>query len=88
MYLKNSIKSILLTLTFVSFFTAFGQNKSFKITLDAGHGGKDWGATYNGHVEKNISLAVVLKVAKILENKRKYFLLKGNTRGKKLWYDQ
>ena len=68
MYLKNSIKSILLTLTFVSFFTAFGQNKSFKITLDAGHGGKDWGATYNGHVEKNISLAVVLKVGKILEN--------------------
>ncbi len=68
MYLKNSIKSILLTLTFVSFFTAFGQNKNFKITLDAGHGGKDWGATYNGHVEKNISLAVVLKVGKILEN--------------------
>ena len=68
MYLKNSIKSILLTLTFVSFFTAFGQNKSFKITLDAGHGGKDWGATYNGHVEKNISLAVMLKVGKILEN--------------------
>ena len=68
MYLKNSIKSILLALTFVSFFTAFGQNKNFKITLDAGHGGKDWGATYNGHVEKNISLAVVLKVGKILEN--------------------
>ncbi len=68
MYLKNSIKSILLTLTFVSFFTAFGQNKNFKITLDAGHGGKDWGATYNGHVEKNVSLAVMLKVGEILEN--------------------
>lgn len=68
MYLKNSIKSILLTLLFVSFFTAFGQNKSFKITLDAGHGGKDWGATYNGHVEKNVSLAVMLKVGEILEN--------------------
>jgi N-acetylmuramoyl-L-alanine amidase len=35
--------------------------------LDAGHGGHDFGAVYNGHVEKNIALAVVLKVGKLLE---------------------
>ncbi len=39
----------------------------FKVTLDAGHGGKDFGANYNGRVEKEIALAVVLKVGKILE---------------------
>jgi N-acetylmuramoyl-L-alanine amidase len=38
------------------------------VALDAGHGAKDFGAVYNGHIEKNISLAVALKVGKILEN--------------------
>ncbi|MFY8214699.1 MAG: N-acetylmuramoyl-L-alanine amidase family protein [Flavobacterium sp.] len=45
---------------------AFAQNK-FKVTLDAGHGDHDYGAVYNGHIEKNITLAIVLKVGKILE---------------------
>lgn len=44
----------------------FGQSK-FKVTLDAGHGGKDFGANYHGHVEKNIALAVALKLGQILE---------------------
>ena len=38
------------------------------MALDAGHGAKDFGAVYNGHIEKNISLAVALKVGKILES--------------------
>jgi len=46
---------------------SFGQTKNFKVTLDAGHGAHDFGAVYNGHVEKNIALAVVLKVGKLLE---------------------
>lgn len=45
---------------------AFAQNK-FKVTLDAGHGDHDYGAVYNGHIEKNITLAIVLKVGKLLE---------------------
>lgn len=45
----------------------WGQSNKFKVVLDAGHGGKDFGAVYNGHVEKNIALAVVLKAGKILE---------------------
>ncbi len=49
-------------------FIGIAQNKSFKVTLDAGHGGKDFGAVYSGHVEKNIALAVTLKVGKILES--------------------
>ena len=50
-------------------FFNFAQTPKFKVTLDAGHGGKDFGANYHGHVEKNIALAVVLKVGKFLESK-------------------
>lgn len=51
--------------------TAFSQSDVFKVTLDAGHGAHDFGAAYNGHVEKNINLAIVLKVGKILEQNPK-----------------
>ncbi|NMH29037.1 N-acetylmuramoyl-L-alanine amidase [Flavobacterium sp. SE-s28] len=50
------------------FNASVGQSNIFKVTLDAGHGGKDTGANYNGHVEKEISLAVVREVGRILEN--------------------
>ncbi len=45
---------------------AFSQTK-FKVTLDAGHGDHDFGAVYNGHIEKNINLGITLKVGRILE---------------------
>lgn len=50
-------------------FTVFtwSQNKKFKVVLDAGHGGKDYGATYHGNIEKNIALKTVLKIGAILE---------------------
>jgi N-acetylmuramoyl-L-alanine amidase len=68
MNFSHRIKPLLLILMC---FTAFGvsaqKGAKFKVTLDAGHGGKDFGAVYNGHVEKNIALAVALKVGKILE---------------------
>lgn len=43
------------------------QNKKFKVVLDAGHGGKDNGASYNSFIEKNIALSTTLKLGKILE---------------------
>lgn len=46
---------------------AFPQDEKFVVALDAGHGDHDFGAVYHGHIEKNIALAVVLKVGKILE---------------------
>lgn len=52
-------------------FTAYGQSNIFKVTLDAGHGDHDFGAVYNGRVEKNINLAIVLKVGKLLEQNPK-----------------
>lgn len=63
---KNSLAiQLLVVLTFCSSVSA--QTDKFVVTLDAGHGDHDFGATYHGHVEKNIALAVVLKVGKILE---------------------
>lgn len=48
--------------------SVFSQSdQKFRVTLDAGHGDHDFGAVYHGHIEKNIALAVVLKVGKILE---------------------
>ncbi len=47
------------------------QNSKFTVTLDAGHGAHDYGAVYSGRIEKNIALAVVLKVGAILEKTRK-----------------
>lgn len=38
------------------------------IILDAGHGGADLGATYNGRYEKDDNLALTLKVGDILQN--------------------
>ena len=45
----------------------WAQNKKFKVVLDAGHGGKDYGATYHGNIEKNIALKTALKVGDILK---------------------
>lgn len=55
--------------TFIAFCTAtFGQdNSKFKVVLDPGHGGKDYGAIYHDYIEKNIALNVALKVGKLLE---------------------
>jgi N-acetylmuramoyl-L-alanine amidase len=51
--------------------STFGQSNLFRVTLDAGHGDHDFGAVYSGRVEKNINLALVLKVGKILEQNPK-----------------
>ena len=71
MYLINKTKlRVAFLFTIISFFT-YGQSNVFRVTLDAGHGDHDYGATYNGHVEKNINLALVLKVGKLLEQNPK-----------------
>jgi N-acetylmuramoyl-L-alanine amidase len=71
MYIINKFKlQIAFFLTIVSF-VSYGQSDLFKVTLDAGHGAHDFGATYSGHVEKNINLAITLKVGKLLEQNPK-----------------
>jgi len=64
----RNIKYLLLLTTVAVTFSSYSQSGTkFKVALDAGHGAHDFGATYHGHIEKNIALAVVLKVGKILE---------------------
>ena len=45
----------------------YAQSSKFKVVLDAGHGGNDFGATYHGMAEKTIALSITLKVGKKLE---------------------
>lgn len=66
----RELRKTFITLSFMILFvcsSAFGQSNIFRVTLDAGHGDHDFGAVYSGRVEKNINLALVLKVGKILE---------------------
>ena len=62
-YIKSFFSVVFLFFISIS----YAQNTKFKVVLDAGHGGKDYGATYHGNVEKNIALKTVLKVGEILE---------------------
>jgi N-acetylmuramoyl-L-alanine amidase len=64
---QNKIKACFFLLFCAISLSSYSQSSTFKVAIDAGHGGKDFGAVYNGHIEKNISLAVALKVGKILE---------------------
>lgn len=60
---------------FLSFFSqpvhAKSTDDEFVVVLDAGHGGKDFGASENGAYEKDINLAVVRKVGELLTKKMK-----------------
>ena len=62
------MKRITLMATAILLFLSYSAySQKFKVTLDAGHGGHDYGAVHHGHIEKNIALAVTLKVGRILE---------------------
>ncbi len=71
MFVINKTKVVLSFILLFFAFTNYSQSGNFKVTLDAGHGAHDFGASYNGHVEKNINLAVALKVGKLLEQNPK-----------------
>ena len=55
----------------VAFCAMAASPKDFTVVLDAGHGGKDIGATDNGAREKDINLAVALKVGELVKKKLK-----------------
>ena len=65
--LKFNFKVLIITVLFLSFSNLMAQSKSkFKVVLDAGHGGKDYGNVHHGYIEKKIALAVTLKVGEYL----------------------
>lgn len=67
--MTGDMKLKLVFFTFIAFCNvSLAQNSTkFKVVLDPGHGGKDYGAIYHDFIEKNIALNVALKVGKILE---------------------
>jgi N-acetylmuramoyl-L-alanine amidase len=68
MYFLNKFKFIFFAVLLLSTANLFSQtNTKFKVVLDPGHGGKDFGANYYGFIEKNIALKVALKVGRNLE---------------------
>lgn len=67
-------KQILTALLFIcfSFNPVFGQkNNDFVIVIDPGHGGKDIGARGVGQNEKDITLDVSLRLARLIEKNHK-----------------
>jgi len=67
MRLLNKYKCLILFTLSAFSISGYAQSSKFKVVLDAGHGGKDIGATHHGFAEKEIALSVTLKVGKILE---------------------
>lgn len=68
MGISSFSKALLFLCILSGFHQVLAQSSTFRVTLDAGHGGKDSGASYSGHVEKDIALSVVKKVGRILED--------------------
>ena len=67
MNLRSKIRLIFTFFLTIISFCSYSQGNKFVVTLDAGHGDHDFGAHYHGRAEKNITLAIVLKIGKILE---------------------
>lgn len=63
------IAVLLLALLFPFGLAAKDSGKDFTVVIDAGHGGKDFGACDNGAKEKDINLGVALKLEKLLKKK-------------------
>ena len=66
---RYCIKTIFLFFLLCSSFGVSGDN--FTLVLDAGHGGKDFGASGNKAYEKDVNLAVVREVGRLVENNLK-----------------
>ncbi len=68
MVVNNAMKYLILSLVFMGTSLTFAQqNSTFKVVLDAGHGGKDPGTMRGSIREKDIVLDVVLRLGKLLE---------------------
>lgn len=75
--MKTSLKYILIFIAFSILAATFSvkgaepRKEPFTIVIDAGHGGKDIGAADNGAREKDINLAVALRLESMIKKKLK-----------------
>ncbi|MFT4071550.1 MAG: N-acetylmuramoyl-L-alanine amidase [Dysgonamonadaceae bacterium] len=63
------VRFFLLTTVLLSAFSvvAWAAPKRFTVVIDAGHGGKDFGACRGDYIEKKINLGVALKLGNLIE---------------------
>ena len=65
----NKILSLLILLFIAN--VTYAIDSRFVVVIDAGHGGKDTGATRGGYKEKDINLGVVLALGQLIERNHK-----------------
>ncbi|CAL2078429.1 conserved hypothetical protein [Tenacibaculum dicentrarchi] len=66
-HLKNNFLFLIFIFCFFGFSKTVYAQKKYTIVLDAGHGGKDAGASRGAYIEKKIALKLVLKIGAILK---------------------
>ena len=72
-------KRIVFVAIAMHFLSGYSQGQKFKVVLDAGHGGKDYGAVYHGNIEKNIALKTTLNFWPWLYPDKKCIAMATNT---------
>lgn len=65
----NKVLSLLILLFIAN--VTYAIDSRFVVVIDAGHGGKDTGATRGGYKEKDINLGVVLALGQLIERNHK-----------------
>lgn len=68
-YIRTLLLALIVTLTSCAAWAA-AKDKDFVVVIDAGHGGKDAGATEGRYVEKDINLQVALRIQEKLKKKK------------------
>ncbi len=66
-----NLKSIAIIIFIFSINFSYSQKKDFKLVLDAGHGGNDYGAQGPYGNEKDVNLSLVLKIGALIEKNNK-----------------
>lgn len=69
--MRKPIIALLLSLSFMSNMT-ISNAQSYKVFIDAGHGGKDNGSSYGARIEDNLNLQIAEKVEKLLREEGIY----------------
>ncbi|CAM1365705.1 N-acetylmuramoyl-L-alanine amidase family protein [Tenacibaculum xiamenense] len=70
-YIIKKLSFILfLGFVFVYGVASVSAQKKYTVVLDAGHGGKDYGASRGGYIEKKIALSLALKTGEILKKEK------------------
>lgn len=69
--MRKPIIALLLSLSFMSNMT-ISNAQSYKVFIDAGHGGKDNGSSYGARIEDNLNLQISEKVEKLLREEGIY----------------